>query len=114
MEDENTTSDSQEKNIKVTECEKIILKNLRTFWVNSYFLFSENLDIFSSLFYEFITSKNTNNFILNNEYDENEKQFLEYLSNDIQRLFMNYDEDSFDKFGQSLYEFLDHEFYFFK
>ena len=106
MEDENTTSDSQEKNIKVTECEKIILKNLRTFWVNSYFLFSENLDIFSSLFYEFITSKNTNNFILNNEYDENEKQFLEYLSNDIQRLFMNYDEDSFDKFGQSLSEFL--------
>lgn len=106
MEDENTTSDSQEKNTKVIEYEKIILNNLRTFWINSYFLFSENLDIFSSLFYEFITSKNSNNFILNNEYDGNEKQFLEYLSNDIQKLFMNYDEDSFNKFGQSLYEFV--------
>ncbi len=106
MEDENTTSDSQEKNTKVIEYEKIILNNLRTFWINSYFLFSENLDIFSSLFYEFVTSKNSNNFILNNEYDDNEKQFLEYLSNEIQKLFMNYDEDSFNKFGQSLYEFV--------
>ena len=104
--DENTTSDSQEKNTKVIEYEKIILNNLRTFWINSYFLFTENLDIFSSLFYEFVTSKNSNNFILNNEYDDNEKQFLEYLSNEIQKLFMNYDEDSFNKFGQSLYEFV--------
>lgn len=106
IEDENTTSDSEDKNNKIIMCENIILKNLQTFWCNSVFLFSEDLDIFMNLFYDFITQKKKKNFILNNIFEDSMKKYLEFLTYDLKKLFMDFDKNSLTNFCQNLYDFV--------
>ena len=47
------------------------------------------------------------NFILENKYDEDMKQYLEYMSFYLEKLFKNFNEDSLKDFGQSLYNYVE-------
>jgi len=60
-----------------------------------------------TLFYEFITQKSQSNFLLNNEFDDSTKMFLEYMSYNIKSLFKDFNEDSIKKFCLYLFDFLD-------
>ena len=83
------------------------MKNLEVFWSNSNFLFNLNMDIFMNIFYDFITQKSPNGFILNNTFDEPTKNYLDYMYYGLMRLFREFDEDALKKFCLDLFDFLD-------
>ena len=76
--EENTIDNPDNKVDKINEYEKFIIKSLKVFWSNSNFLFNLKTYSFMTLFYEFITQKSQSNFLLNNEFDDSTKMFLEY------------------------------------
>ena len=105
--EENTIDNSDNKDDKINEYEKIIMNGLKVFWSNSNFLFNLKTFSFMTLFYEFITQKSQSNFLLNNEFDDSTKMFLEYMSYNIKSLFKDFNEDSIKKFCLYLFDFLD-------
>ena len=108
LSDEEKTSDnSGDKSIIIDKFQENIFKSLKTFWINSHFLFSVDLDDFMNILYSFIMQSESKNFILENKYDENMKQYLEYMSFYLEKLFKNFNEDSLKDFGQSLYNYVE-------
>ena len=105
--EENTIDNSDNKVDKINEYEKIIMNGLKVFWSNSNFLFNTKIYSFMTLFYVFITQKSQSNFLLNNEFDDSTKMFLEYMSYNIKSLFKDFNEDSIKKFCLYLFDFLD-------
>jgi hypothetical protein len=105
--EENTIDNSDNKDDKINEYEKIIMNGLKVFWSNSNFLFNTKIYSFMTLFYVFITQKSQSNFLLNNEFDDSTKMFLEYMSYNIKSLFKDFNEDSIKKFCLYLFDFLD-------
>ena len=105
--EENTIDNSDNKVDKINEYEKIIMNGLKVFWSNSNFLFNTKIYSFMTLFYVFITQKSQGNFLLNNEFDDSTKMFLEYMSYNIKSLFKDFNEDSIKKFCLYLFDFLD-------
>ena len=105
--EENTITNSGNDKERISNLEKIILKNLEVFWSNSNFLFNLNMDIFMNIFYDFITQKSPNGFILNNTFDEPTKNYLDYMYYGLMRLFREFDEDALKKFCLDLFDFLD-------
>ena len=108
LSEEGKTSDNLgDKSIIINKFQENILKSLKTFWINSHFLFSVDLDDFMNIFYQFIMQSDSKNFILENKYDEDMKQYLEYMSFYLEKLFKNFNEDSLKDFGQSLYNYVE-------
>ena len=105
--EENTIDNPDNKVDKINEYEKFIIKGLKVFWSNSNFLFNTKIYSFMTLFYVFITQKSQSNFLLNNEFDDSTKMFLEYMSYNIKSLFKDFNEDSIKKFCLYLFDFLD-------
>ena len=103
---ESTTDNSKDKEKKINEIEKFIYTHLISFICNSKFLYSEDLNYFVNLLYDFLTRDGTKNFILNNKIEEYMKIFLDYISYPLEKLFINFTEDSLKEFYLSLFQFV--------
>ena len=92
-----TTIDSERKN-EIPFLKDSILKNLKLYWCNSYFISkSTSLGNFMNFLYIFFTQKTSKIKILNN-FDKISKNYLSFISYQLQNLFTSYDDNSFMEF----------------
>ena len=110
-EEDNTTDNSKDKTYQMNNIEKYIYKCLIIFLCNSFFLYSTKLTDFVCLFNDFLLrdSEDNNKIIIsNNKYDdENMKLYLEFIFDNLEDLFMDFNEHSMKEFSLNLYRFLD-------
>ena len=104
--EDSSTDNSKDKTTRINEIEDYIYNSLITFWCNSIFWCSDNLQDFMNIFYQFITQDGKKKFILNNKMDKHIKNYLEYLSFHLEKLFKYFNEDSLKEFKNSLYNFV--------
>ena len=100
----NDSKEKKEENIKIIE--KHILRCLQIFWTNSYFFLNIDSDNFMNYFYDFITLRRTQNFILENPIDDNKRMYLEHISFSLENLFKDFNDNSVKEFELSLFEFV--------
>jgi len=101
----NTTIDSENR-IEKSKAEDSILRNLKLFWCNSAFVY-ENiiLNDFMNFIYNFLTQK-TSYIVIDNNLDSFSKKYINYILYPLQKLFNNYDEQSFKEFKGYLNNFV--------
>ena len=108
IEEEGSTSDNCLDKLKVINGYEIfIIKALRTFWVNSQCLFTEDLSDFMNDFFEFITQNGEKNIIIDNKMDQNLKIYLNYMLPHLKNLFSNFRIESLEEFKLRLYDFVE-------
>ena len=92
------------QNIKIIE--KHILRCLQIFWTNSYFFLNIDSDNFMNYFYDFITFRRSQNFILENPIDDNKRMYFEHMSFSLENLFKDFNDNTVKEFELSLFEFV--------
>ena len=101
----NTTIDSENR-IEKSKAEDSIFRNLKLFWCNSCFVYeSIILDNFMNFIYNFMTKKKSN-IVIDNNLDSFSKKYMNYILYPLQKLFNNYDENTFKEFKDYLNNFV--------
>ena len=101
----NTTIDSENR-IEKSKAEDSIFRNLKLFWCNSCFVYeSIILDNFMNFIYNFMTKKKSN-IVIDNNLDSFSKKYMNYILYPLQKLFNNYDENTFKEFKDYLNNFI--------
>ena len=104
---DSTTDNSKDKANKIIEIEKNIYRHLTSYMCNSIFLYSQDLNDFVLMLYDFLTRDGTENFILNNKVDEPMKIYLNYIFYPLEKLFNDFTKESLKEFYLSLFQFVD-------
>ena len=92
------------------EIESFIINSINIYWCNSTYYMKESYEDFLTIFYDFITEKNSKKFI-NNLDNKNGKQdfsneYLEHISNELMKLFDDFDKNTLALFEKNLYDFI--------
>ena len=90
-----------------------IEKSINIYWCNSKFYYDEKTEgkiiDFLDILYEFMERNNINDFVLYNkniELDDFHKNYYEYISMLMRKLYKNVNQNSINKFKQNLYEYI--------
>ena len=92
---------------QLNEIEEFIRNSINVYWCNSIFFIKEDLEDFLNVFYNFMTEKNTKQFInIKKNEDDFYMKYLEYVSSQLIILFKDFDNDTFGVFEKNLYNFI--------
>ena len=95
---------------QLIEIENFIAKSINVYWVNSIFFFEEDYEDFFNILYNFVTDNNNkklSDYIIGkNKIDNFLKKYLEFTSEELFKLFEDFEEASLRNFERNLYKFI--------
>ena len=95
---------------QLIEIENFIAKSINVYWVNSIFFFEEDYEDFFNILYNFVTDNNNKKLsdYINgkNKIDNFLKKYLEFTSEELFKLFEDFEEASLRNFERNLYKFI--------
>ena len=104
-EEEKTSDNSMDKAKKMEKIKNLIIQKISTFWCNSYYLNSVELDDFMNLFYNFFV--NNIDSILDKNVEDSIKDYYDFISYPLNKLFEDFNSESFAEFKLSLFDFVE-------
>ena len=104
-EEEKTSDNSMDKAKKMEKIKNLIIQKISTFWCNSYYLNSVELDDFMNLFYNFFV--NNIDSILDKNVEDSIKVYYDFISYHLNKLFEDFNSESFAEFKLSLFDFVE-------